>query len=260
MFVILCVVSLQAQELSNFINLLFDYVDPNCHLFTRIYEEGSKIVAESAIMQEIGQDDLETMTEDDESDDSDSEPSVGTSKRRPSKQYDDQSDDYKRRASKVIERDQRRPSEDMHSGSFPVKKKNSNHSRHSGSTYNTSNYVASISYRATKRRSILSSNEPCSYSILPPGVQNMQMSYDISHHFMTSDACKYIEVLLDGDEGLELKGLKYWKEQLKLLDKSVEKVKEDIKISLEDKRNFFSFILTVVTVVLAPLTILTSYW
>jgi len=55
-------------------------------------------------------------------------------------------------------------------------------------------------------------------------------------------------------------GTRYWLEQLKQLEVSVTKVKEDIHVSLEEKRNFFSFILTVVTVFLAPLTILTGYW
>jgi hypothetical protein len=37
-------------------------------------------------------------------------------------------------------------------------------------------------------------------------------------------------------------------------------VKDDIKVSLEEKRNFFSFVLTVVTVCLAPMATLTGYW
>jgi hypothetical protein len=67
-------------------------------------------------------------------------------------------------------------------------------------------------------------------------------------------------MLLDGDESLEVKGVKYWREQLLGLHYTALKVKDDIHSSLEEKRNFFSFILTVVTVGLAPLTILTGYW
>jgi hypothetical protein len=56
-----------------------------------------------------------------------------------------------------------------------------------------------------------------------------------------------------------VKGLKYWRDQVRLLQRN-ERVIEEIKVSLEEKRNLFSLILISVTVTLAALTILTGYW
>jgi len=102
-----------------------------------------------------------------------------------------------------------------------------------------------------------------SFAILPHGSHNMPMSVSLLEPFFGENVnvtCQNLEMILEGDESLEVQGTRYWKEQLALLEASVAKVKEDIHVSLEEKRNFFSFILTVVTVFLAPLTILTGYW
>ncbi len=99
-----------------------------------------------------------------------------------------------------------------------------------------------------------------SFATLSPGVQNIPINFAIVRGFLGTAACQNLGMILEGDESLEVKGTKYWSEQLGLLNNTFEKVKEDIRISLEEKRNFFSFILTTVTVGLAPLTILTGYW
>lgn len=102
-----------------------------------------------------------------------------------------------------------------------------------------------------------------SFAVLPHGSHNMPMSIELLEPFFGENinmTCQNLEMILEGDESLEVQGTRYWKEQLNLLEISVAKVKEDIHASLEEKRNFFSFILTVVTVFLAPLTILTGYW
>ena len=112
----------------------------------------------------------------------------------------------------------------------------------------------------SRRRSGLTDKVQLSFSTLPSGCQCVPISYDIAKEFLGDDPCRNIEFVIEGDESLEVKGIKYWTEQLKCLLKDVEKVKEDIRLSLEEKRNFFSFVLTVVTVFLAPLTILTGYW
>ena len=100
-------------------------------------------------------------------------------------------------------------------------------------------------------------------AILPHGSNNMPMSIDLLEPFFGENinmTCQNIEMIMEGDESLEVHGMRYWKEQLSHFEINVAKVKEDIHSSLEEKRNFFSFILTVVTVFLAPLTILTGYW
>jgi hypothetical protein len=102
-----------------------------------------------------------------------------------------------------------------------------------------------------------------SIAILPHGSHNMPMSVELLEPFFgenINSTCQNLEMIMEGDESLEVQGTRYWREQLSQLEAAVSKVKEDIHVSLEEKRNFFSFILTVVTVFLAPLTILTGYW
>lgn len=99
-----------------------------------------------------------------------------------------------------------------------------------------------------------------SVAILPSACQNVPISFIYARPFLSDNPIRYLSLLVDGDESLEVKGIKYWTEQLINLSATATKLKEDIKISLEDKRNFFNFILTMVTVYLAPLTILCGYW
>lgn len=113
---------------------------------------------------------------------------------------------------------------------------------------------------ALRRRTGLTSEIQLSFSTLSPGVETIPINFAVIRGFFGNTACQSLGMILDGDESLEVKGTKYWSEQLGLLNDTFAKVKEDIRISLEEKRNFFSFILTTVTVGLAPLTILTGYW
>jgi hypothetical protein len=99
-----------------------------------------------------------------------------------------------------------------------------------------------------------------SIAILPSACQNVPISFLYSRPFLGSNPLGQLSMLVEGDESLEVKGIKYWREQLVMLSQTVNKVKEDIHISLEEKRNFFNFILTMVTVYLAPLMILCGYW
>ena len=102
-----------------------------------------------------------------------------------------------------------------------------------------------------------------SFAVLPHGSNNLPMSADLLQPFFGDNIntiCQNLEMILEGDESLEVHGTRYWMEQLNSMVHNVKRVKEDIRSSLEEKRNFFSFILTVVTVFLAPLTILTGYW
>ena len=111
-----------------------------------------------------------------------------------------------------------------------------------------------------RRTSGMSTAIQVSVTTLPTGCQCVPLTYELIHSFLGPDPCVTLEKLLDGDESLEIKGIRYWTEQLAVLQQCTDKVKEDIRVSLEEKRNFFSFVLTVVTVFLAPLTILTGYW
>lgn len=99
-----------------------------------------------------------------------------------------------------------------------------------------------------------------SVATLPSGIHNLPITFQHARLFLGSSAIHHLAMILDGDESLEVKGIKYFNEQLQGLHFTALKTKDDIHSSLEEKRNFFSFILTVVTVGLAPITILTGYW
>lgn len=99
-----------------------------------------------------------------------------------------------------------------------------------------------------------------SIAILPSACQNVPISFLYARPFLGKNPLQHFSILVDGDESLEVKGIRYWTEQLLTLSETIDKVKENIRISLDEKRNFFNFILTMVTVYLAPLTILCGYW
>jgi hypothetical protein len=106
----------------------------------------------------------------------------------------------------------------------------------------------------------MASQAQLSIAILPSACQNVPISFLYARPFLGKNPLQHLSILVDGDESLEVKGIKYWTEQLLSLSQTIDKVKEDIRISLDEKRNFFNFILTMVTVYLAPLTILCGYW
>jgi magnesium transporter len=66
--------------------------------------------------------------------------------------------------------------------------------------------------------------------------------------------------MIDGYELLEIKGLGYWKERIEKYELRLTVMRQLIATQLEEKRNFTSFLLTIVTTVLAPLTIMTGYF
>lgn len=95
---------------------------------------------------------------------------------------------------------------------------------------------------------------------LPLGVENLPVEFELVRSFFGSNPCQILGTINRGDESLEIKGTNYWADHInKLRDRTLD-VQTTIATSLEEKRNFFSFILTVVTVGLAPMTILTGYW
>jgi hypothetical protein len=106
----------------------------------------------------------------------------------------------------------------------------------------------------------LASHAQLSVAILPSACQNVPISFLYARPFLGKNPLHHLSILVEGDESLEVKGIKYWTEQLQALSQTINKVKDDIRISLDEKRNFFNFILTMVTVYLAPLTILCGYW
>jgi len=95
---------------------------------------------------------------------------------------------------------------------------------------------------------------------LPTGVEKISLSFAVISKFFGSDPYREMHRHLDGYEQLDIKGLVYWKDRLKKYTLKVESLKELIATQLDEKRNFTSFMLTIVTTILAPLAVLTGYF
>jgi hypothetical protein len=131
------------------------------------------------------------------------------------------------------------------------------------SSLNKSNTTLSKSFRINPNfhvRRVAQRHLQLSAAVLPSGCQNVPIEFFHWQLFFGMSSISSLEAALDGMDDFELKGLRYWVSQLMAMKVTCEKLKEDVRLGLDEKRNFFSFILTVVTVGLAPLTILTGYW
>lgn len=95
---------------------------------------------------------------------------------------------------------------------------------------------------------------------LPEGIEKVPLSFAIVSKFFGKDPYREIHRHLDGYEQLDIKGLVYWKDRLRKYSLKVESLKELITTQLDEKRNFMSFMLTIITTILAPLAILTGYF
>lgn len=95
---------------------------------------------------------------------------------------------------------------------------------------------------------------------LPDGIEKLDVTYDVIRPFLANDPSQYLGTIIEGNDGIEIKGFKYWKQQMEALKIISDTVGENIAYSLDEKRNFYSFLLTVATIYLAPLSILTGYF
>ncbi|KAJ1441563.1 hypothetical protein B484DRAFT_104525 [Ochromonadaceae sp. CCMP2298] len=91
-------------------------------------------------------------------------------------------------------------------------------------------------------------------------IEKVPLSFALIKHFLGDDPYRELRTTLDGYELLDVKGLIYWKDRLKKYGSKIEGLKSLISAQLDEKRNFMSFMLTIITTVLAPLAILTSYF
>jgi len=113
---------------------------------------------------------------------------------------------------------------------------------------------------AKNRRRASVSAEAKFVEALPEGVEKQALSYLTISRFFGDHPYREIQRHLDGYEQLDMKGLVYWKERLRKYALKVESLKDLIATQLDEKRNFMSFMLTIITTVLAPLAILTGYF
>jgi hypothetical protein len=95
---------------------------------------------------------------------------------------------------------------------------------------------------------------------LPDNIEKVALTFARIHSFLGADAYREIRANLDGYELLDIKGLVYWKERLRRYATKVAALKDLISSQLDEKRNFMSFMLTIITTILAPLAILTGYF
>ena len=84
--------------------------------------------------------------------------------------------------------------------------------------------------------------------------------YEQIKEFLGIAPATYLNTVLEGEETLEVKGLSYWASQIANLGARNKIVKDNITDSVEEKRSFYSYVLTVATVFLAPLSVLTGYF
>jgi hypothetical protein len=97
----------------------------------------------------------------------------------------------------------------------------------------------------------------------PPDVQNVEkvpLTFTTVEPFLGVDPYRELRMTLDGYDWLDMKGLLYWKDRLKKYGSRIDGLKSLISAQLDEKRNFMSFMLTIITTVLAPLALLTGYF
>jgi Mg2+ and Co2+ transporter CorA len=95
---------------------------------------------------------------------------------------------------------------------------------------------------------------------LPENVEKVSLCFAHIRSFFGADPYREIRANLEGYELLDIKGLVYWKERLRRYAAKVAALKDLISSQLDEKRNFMSFMLTIITTILAPLAILTGYF
>lgn len=70
----------------------------------------------------------------------------------------------------------------------------------------------------------------------------------------------YASILLDGNEGIEMKGSSFWVSQLSSLQNELKSLKTMYNDKLDEKRNFWGFVLTVLFIYQFPICWLTSFF
>lgn len=95
---------------------------------------------------------------------------------------------------------------------------------------------------------------------LPRDAEKLSITYSLINSFLGADPYRELHMTLDGYELLDLKGLHFWKERMRKFALRVADLKHLIHSQMDEKRNFATFMLTVLTTLLAPMTIFTGYF
>jgi hypothetical protein len=99
-----------------------------------------------------------------------------------------------------------------------------------------------------------------SRAVLPANAEKLTQNMDLIHSFLGKNYSQYIATLYDGDENLEFKGMHYWQQKVNGSKEHLATIENDVAVSIDEKRNFYSFMLTVATIFLSPMAILTGYF
>ena len=99
-----------------------------------------------------------------------------------------------------------------------------------------------------------------SRAVLPDSAEKLTQNMHLSHSFLGKNYSQYIAMLYDGDDNLEFKGMHYWHQKVSASKEFLATIENDVAVSIDEKRNFYSFMLTVATIFLSPMAILTGYF
>jgi len=102
--------------------------------------------------------------------------------------------------------------------------------------------------------------DPWFKDVFTENVGKIPLTFTTVETFLGTDPYRELRTTLDGYELLDIKGLLYWKDRLKKYSNKIDSLRQLISSQLDEKRNFMSFMLTIITTVLAPLTIFTGYF
>jgi Mg2+ and Co2+ transporter CorA len=78
--------------------------------------------------------------------------------------------------------------------------------------------------------------------------------------FLGSVGVRVLYYLVDGNPLYEVKGTQFWGEQLSLYFSRLQTLQDKYSSKLDEKRNFWSFILTIVSILQFPIGAMTGYW
>jgi hypothetical protein len=92
------------------------------------------------------------------------------------------------------------------------------------------------------------------------GSEKFELSPSTMEPFLGEVGIRVISFLMDGNHLYEVQGSLFWCAQLDAIEKRLESLQEKYTDKLDEKRNFWSFILTIVSILQFPIAAMTGYW
>ena len=79
-------------------------------------------------------------------------------------------------------------------------------------------------------------------------------------HFALDGSIRYLPELLHGTERMDKRGTLYWLNRIKVLGESNEILRERYQVCLDEKRNFWAFMLSMISIATFPFSVMTGYF